>query len=80
MENEKMNQEQPTYEQVVQAYNNLARDFENVRMELTAVKTDKFLDKLTAILSILKDKDSYPKKVVSLAKWNAEQMLAKSRN
>lgn len=79
MENEQMNQK-PTYEQVVQAYNNLARDFENLKMELNAVKTDKFLEKLTVLLSIAEKKDLYSKKIVSLAEWNIEQMLAKPKN
>lgn len=81
MENEKMIQEeQPTYEQLVRDYNNLVREFENVRLELNAVKTDKFLEKLNAVLGIIKDKDFYSDKLVSLAKWNAEQMLAKPKN
>ena len=79
MENEQMTQK-PTYEQVVQAYNNLARDFENFRMELNAVKTDKFLEKLTVLLSIAEKKDIYSKKIVNLAEWNIEQMLAKPKN
>lgn len=81
MENETMNQQtQPTYDQVAQAYNVLARDFENLKMELTALRTDKLVEKLTLLLNVVKDKDAYSKKIVSLAEWNIEQMLAKSKN
>ena len=79
MENEQMTQK-PTYEQVVQAYNNLARDFENFKMELNAVKTDKFLEKLTVLLTIAEKKDLFSKKIVNLAEWNIKQMLAKPKN
>jgi len=72
--------QKPTYEQVVQAYNNLARDFENFKMELNAVKTDKFLEKLTVLLTIAEKKDLFSKKIVNLAEWNIKQMLAKPKN
>ena len=79
MENEQMNQK-PTYEQVMSAYNSLARDFEDLKMELNAVKTDAILAKVQTMLSILKEKDLYNKKIVKLAEWNLEHMLAKPKN
>lgn len=80
MENEKMIQEQPTYDQVVQAYNNLIRDFDNLKLELNALRTDRLLEKLKTLSNIIEKKDSYSKKIVGLAEWNIEQMLAKPKN
>lgn len=77
MENEQMNQTQPTYEQVVQAYSNLIKDFESLRIELESIKTDKLLEKIKLMLDIVKNSSAYPNDIVSLAKWNLKKMMGK---
>lgn len=78
MENEQMNQ--PTYEQVVQAYNGLFRENEMIKAELNSIKMDKLLEKLNMMLEVVRNKDSYPKEIVNLAKWHVKQMMAKPKN
>lgn len=78
MENEQT--QQPTYEQVVQAYNGLLRELEITKSELQALRTDKLLEKLEMMLGVLKDSASYPKEIVTLATWHVKQMMAKPKN
>ena len=75
--NEQMTPQQPTYEQVLQAYNNVVRDNEMMRMELESLRTDKLLEKIKLMLDVIKNKDTYPSEIVNLAKWNVKQMIAK---
>lgn len=79
MENEQMNQ-QPAYEQLIQAYNNLVRELDAAKMELQMVKTDKLLEKLETMLEIIRNNSAYPKEIVKLATWHAKQMMAKPKN
>ena len=74
--NEQMNQ-QPSYEQLLQAYNNVVRDNEMMRMQLESLRTDKLLEKIKLMLDVIKNKEGYPSEIVNLAKWNAKQMMAK---
>jgi len=75
--NEQMTQQQPTYEQLFQAYTNVVRDNEMMRMELESLRTDKLLEKIKLMLDVIKNKDVYPAEIVTLAKWNVKQMIAK---
>lgn len=77
MENEQV--KQPTYEELVQAYNNVVRMLEEARAELQAVKSDKILERLTTMMRILENKDIYPDKIYKLAVWHAEQIMAKPK-
>jgi hypothetical protein len=77
MENEQV--KQPTYEELVQAYNNMVRMVEEARAELQAVKSDKILERLTTMMRILENKDVYPDKISKLAVWHAEQIMAKPK-
>ena len=77
MENEQV--KQPTYEELVQAYNNMVRMVEEARAELQAVKSDKILERLTTMMRILENKDVYPDKIYKLAVWHAEQIMAKPK-
>lgn len=75
--NEQMTQQQPTYEQLFQAYTNVVKDNEMMRMELESLRTDKLLEKIKLMLDVIKNKDVYPAEIVTLAKWNVKQMIAK---
>ena len=77
MENE--NVQQPSYEQLANAYNNLLRSAEQMRMELEASKTDRLLDRLKAVMQIVENKEAYSAKIVKLAEWHIEQILAKTK-
>ena len=77
MENEQM--KQPTYEELAQAYTNAVRALEETRVELQAIKSDKILERLAAILRILENKEVYPEKIYKLAIWHAEQIMAKPK-
>lgn len=70
---------QPTYEELAQAYANVARTLEETRMELQAIKSDKILDRLETMLNIIYNKDKYPGKIYRLAVWHAEQIMAKPK-
>lgn len=77
MENEQM--KQPTYEELVQAYNNVVRTLEETRMELKATKADNIIRRLETMLNIIYNQDKYPKKIYKLAVWHAEQIMAKPK-
>lgn len=77
MENEQM--KQPTYEELAQAYTNAVRALEETRVELQAIKADKILERLTTMLRILENKETYPEKIYKLAIWHAEQIMAKPK-
>lgn len=80
MENEQMNQEQPTYDQVVQAYNMLMSENQQLVSELNFVKQDKAIEKiktLTDLILKLRGSDTSYDSIIDNAKWHLEQMLAK---
>ena len=76
MENEQMNQK-PTYEQLVQAYNNAVRMLDQAQREIESLKADSILHRLEVLLHIFEHKDNYSNKVIKLAEWHLEQLLAK---
>lgn len=73
------NEQQPTYEELVQAYTNAVKAIEDARIEIQAVRTDKMLEKLNTMLNIIYNKDKYPKKLYKLAIWHAEQIMSKPK-
>ena len=77
MDNEQM--KQPTYEELAQAYTNAVRALEEVRGELQAVKMDKILDRLQAMMHIVEHKDHYPNAVINLAIWHMKQIMARPK-
>lgn len=75
-----MNQEQPTYDQVIQAYNMLMRENQQLASELNFVKQDKAIEKiktLTDLILKLRGSDTSYDGIIDNAKWHLEQMLAK---
>ena len=75
MENEQMNQ--PTYEQLAQAYTNAVRVLEQTQRELEVLKAESILHRLQALMQIFEHKDAYSNKILKLAEWHLEQLLAK---
>lgn len=79
-----MNQ-QPTYEQIVQAYNQLAAENQQLRIELNSLRNDKTLERMESLVKLI-DKfnlytESDPKlaKIVNNAKWHLNEILAKPK-
>ena len=77
MENKQM--KQPTFEELAQAYTNTARELEKTKMELQAIRTDKILERLHTMMEIIEHKEVYPEKIVKLATWHIEQIMAKPK-
>lgn len=79
-----MNQ-QPTYEQLAQAYASLMRENEQLKANLTFLQTDKTLERvktLTDVISTftqLSKSDKSYNKIIKNAAWHLEQMLAKPK-
>lgn len=76
MENEQMN---PSYEQLAQAYSNLIRENEQLRMNLNAVSTDRLLERLKTVMQIVEHKESYSENIIKLAEWHIKEMLKKPK-
>ena len=74
-----MEQQNPTYEQLAQAYNNAIRELENVRMECQAIRSDKVLERLNTMMHIVENKDKYDKSIVKLANWHMKQIMSKPK-
>ena len=77
MENEQA--KQPSYEELMQAYNNLYRTLERTQNELTSLKQDKVLERLNALTAIMNNKEQFSKSIIKLVEWHMEQILAKPK-
>lgn len=67
----------PSYEELMQAYNNLYRTLDRTQAELAALRQDKVLERLNALTYIMNNKDQYSKKTLGLVEWHINQILAK---
>lgn len=65
-----MEEKKPTYEELVNAYNQLS-------MQANALRFDKINERLIAISKIIENKEKYSDKIIELAEWHLEQILAK---
>ena len=71
--------EQPSYENLAQAYTNAARAVEELQTELRAIKSDKILERLNTMMRIVENSDKYPKAIVNLAIWHMKQIMARPK-
>lgn len=82
MENEQMNQ-QPTYEQIVQAYNALANENQQLRFELNNLRNDKTLERMNSLVELIakfnSSSDKGLSKAVKNAIWHLNQILSKPK-
>ena len=78
MENE--NVQQPTYEELSAAYQQLAAQAQELDRRYQALLQDKMLEKIKVVSAIIEHKDAYSEKVQKLADWHLQQMLAKPKN
>lgn len=78
MENEQMNQ-QPTFEQVAQAYTTAVRENELLKSEINSIRMDRSLQQLQTVMHVLEHKDYYSKEILKLAEWHVKKMLAKPK-
>ena len=75
MENENVNQ--ISYEALKQAYDQLLRQAQEMERGYQALLNDRMIEKLKAICAIVENRECYSEKVLKLADWHLEQMLAK---
>jgi hypothetical protein len=68
---------QPTYEELAQAYQQVAQQLNEYQRGYQVLVNDKTIEKLKAICSIVEHKDCYSEKVLKLADWHLQQILAK---
>lgn len=73
MENENM--QQPTYEQLIQAYTEIVQENQQLKSALQAIRTDKLLERLQLLMRIIENKDKYPEQLVKCAEGYILDML-----
>lgn len=73
MENE--NVQQPTYEQLMQAYMNMVRENQQLRSGLQIMQEDKLLERLQLLMRIIENQDKYQTEIVKCAEGYISQML-----
>ena len=76
MENE--NVQQPTYEQLIQAYTGAIQENQQLKSALQAIRTDKLLERLQLIMRIVENKDKYSEQIVKYAEGYLLDMLKPS--
>lgn len=74
-----VNEQQPTYEQLAQAYTTAVRALEDLRIEHQALKQDTILERLKTMMHIVENEDKYPKAVHKLAVWHMKQIMSKPK-
>ena len=73
MENE--NVQQPTYEQLMQAYMNMVRENQQLRSSLQIMQEDKLLERLQLLMRIIENRNKYQTEIVKYAEGYVLQML-----
>lgn len=73
MENE--NVQQPTYEQLIQAYTGVIQENQQLKSALQSIQTDKLLERLQLIMRIVENKDKYSEQIVKCAEGYLLDML-----
>lgn len=71
--------EQPTYEELLQAYQKLTFDYQNAKFEQLKSETDTMVSRIDSLLRIL-DSDKTTDKIKKLAQWHLCELLKKPRN
>ncbi len=79
MENENANVQQPSYEEVSSAYQQLMMQAQELDRRYQTLLQDKMLEKIKVICGIMENKDAYSGKIIKLAEWHLAQMLAKPK-
>lgn len=77
MENE--NVKHPTYEELAQAYQQLAQNAQELEKRYQLMVQDRSLEKIRTVCHILESKDAYSAKIVKLAEWHLTKMLEKPK-
>lgn len=73
------NVKQPTYDELLTAYQQLAVQIQELERRYQTLLQDKSLEKIKVICGIVENKSSYSKKIIKLAEWHLSQMLAKPK-
>ena len=74
------NVQNPTYEELNAAYQQLLQQAQELDRRYQALLQDKMLEKIKVVSAIIEHKDAYSEKVQKLADWHLQQMLAKPKN
>lgn len=69
----------PTYEELAQAYQQVVQQLNEYQRGYQVLVNDKTIEKLKAVCGIVEHKDCYSEKVLKLADWHLQQMLAKPK-
>lgn len=71
------NEKQPTYEELAQAYQQVAQQLNEYQRGYQALVNDKTLEKIKVMCNIMEHKDVYSEKLLKLVEWHLEQTFAK---
>ena len=73
------NVQNPTYEELNAAYQQLLQQAQELDRRYQALLQDKMLEKIKVVCSIMENKNVYPESIIKLAEWHLKQMLAKPK-
>ena len=73
------NVQQPSYEELQNAYQQLLMQAQELDRRYQTALQDRMLEKIRIVCNILEHKDAYSDKVLKLAEWHLVQMLAKPK-
>ena len=82
MENNEVNEAgnmRPTYTELMQAYEDMAKSFGELQYKFQILSNDKLMEKMHALMDIVREKEKYSETIVNLAEWHLEQILAKPK-
>ena len=82
MENSEVNEVgnmRPTYTELMQAYEDMAKSFGELQYKFQILSSDKLMEKMHALMHIVLEKEKYSETIVNLAEWHLEQILAKPK-
>lgn len=73
------NKQQITYEQLAEAYTKLAQENMQLQNALQQIQLDKTSERFKMIANIVINKDKFSNKIIKLAEWHLQKMLAKPK-
>ena len=79
MDQQTENVQQPSYEELQNAYQQLLMQAQELDRRYQTCLQDRMLEKVRIVCNILENKDAYSGKVLKLAEWHLVQMLAKPK-
>lgn len=74
-----MEENKVTYEQLTEAYTKLAQEHIQLQNALQQIQFDKSNERFKMIVDIVSNQDKFSKKIVKLAEWHLQKMLAKPK-